>query len=155
MSADRADAWSEDELAVLYDFVNDEDWLDEACALLPRRNPGAIKVKMCKLRREAEIVPRHYTGNSRAMSARNANRAAAAEGSRKLALALLALDVDSSPARLVEDESTAPALSEHDRREADTLRVVEAEHLQFPVEPGHEIQLEFFVGPLFEWRQAA
>jgi hypothetical protein len=135
----RADAWTDDELTLLYEFVNDEDWLDEACELLPNRTRNAIQQRMSGLRREAEIVPRKR--GPRAWSEKMDRRKKAAEGSRKLALALLALD-----------EAGAAALSEHERGEADTLR-----HVKDELEGAHreQVQLTFLDGPLFDWRHAA
>lgn len=139
MTSVRADSWTDEELTLLYEFVNDEDWLDEACELLPNRTRNAIQQRMGALRREAEIVPRKR--GPRAWSEKMDRRKKAAEGSRKLALALLALD-----------EAAAPALSEHERREADTLREIREELDQ---EPREQVQLAFLDGPLFDWRHAA
>lgn len=82
----RHDAWSDWELSVLYEFVNDEDWLDEACRLLLGRTRNAIQQKMSALRREAGIVPKHR--GAKAMSERNANRVAVTKASEKLKRAL-------------------------------------------------------------------
>jgi hypothetical protein len=149
MTADRHDAWQSWELQVLYDLVHDVPWIDEACQLLSGRTRKAIEVKMCALRREAEISPRAC--GPKAAGARLAAGKRAAEGSRRLAAALLALDESAPPPELVQDEEAAVVLSEHERREADTLVRVHDELLEGRI----ELQLEFFDGPLFEWRQAA
>lgn len=138
MTADRSDAWQPWEWDVLKDFVNDEDWIDEAMQLLPARSRNAIQVKMCALREEAGIVPKRRGG--KALSERNSNRVRATAASRKLELALLALD-----------EAAAPAISEHERGEADTLSRVHDELVEARV----EVQLTFLDGPLFDWRIAA
>jgi hypothetical protein len=149
MTLERHDAWKSWELQVLYDLVNEKDWLDEARDLLRARSRNAIETKMCLLRQEAGIVPKSC--GPKAAGARLAAGKRAAEGSRKLAAALLALDESAPPPELVQDEEAAAVLSEHERREADTLTRVHDELLEGRI----ELQLEFFDGPLFEWRQAA
>lgn len=136
MTSARSDAWTDFELSLLYGVVNDENWFDQVEPHIAR-SPMAIRAKMSALRREAEIAPKNR--GPKAVSQQSADRTAAAAGSQKLALALLAMD-----------EAAAPALSEHDRSEADTLREVQAE-----LADREQVQLTFLDGPLFDWRHAA
>ena len=53
----RHDGWSDFELQILYDLVNDAEWFDEAREYLPRRTDAAIRHRMSQLRNEAKIVP--------------------------------------------------------------------------------------------------
>jgi len=82
----RKDAWSEEELQVLYDFVNDADWFDQAKEWLPFRSENAIRTKMSNLRAEAGIVPK--TG-PRAMGSSKRFEADAKRANDKYLAALL------------------------------------------------------------------
>lgn len=51
----REDAWTDYELQLLYDYVNDELYLKKVADLLPNRTLGTIKNRMARLRAEAGI----------------------------------------------------------------------------------------------------
>ena len=53
----RHDAWTDEELQLLYDVVNLIDWFDDIAAKIDRTE-SAIRTKMSALRREAEIMPK-------------------------------------------------------------------------------------------------
>lgn len=84
----RHDAWTDFELQVLYDHVNDLEWFESAAALLPRRTPNAIRTKMSLLRMEAGIIPR---AGPRARSRAAVRREDAETGSARLLSATLAM----------------------------------------------------------------
>jgi len=86
----RKDEWTSGELQVIYDLVNTIDWFAIARKLLPGRSDNAIRTKMSNLRAEAGIVPGMI--GPRAMSSRDAIRAAAKAGSERLQEAIRALE---------------------------------------------------------------
>lgn len=133
MTSVRSDGWTDFELSLLYDVVNDEHWFQQVEPHIGR-SENAIRKRMSMLRAEAGIAPRHR--GPRAAWEQVDHRRKARDASRKLTLALLALD-----------EAAAPALSEHERHEADTLRTVQEELAGGRV----EVQLAFLDGPLFDW----
>jgi hypothetical protein len=83
----RRDEWSDCELQVLYDLVNDGDWMDRAEIQLPRRSQNAIRTRMALLRLESGIVPKHCGPKAKSAAATEYQRAK--EGSDKLLSALL------------------------------------------------------------------
>ncbi len=52
----RHDAWTDFELQVLYDLVNEPVWLATAKGLIPHRSENALSQRMSRLRREAGII---------------------------------------------------------------------------------------------------
>jgi hypothetical protein len=52
----RADAWTDYELQLLYQTVNDLNWFAQVAPFIDR-SEAAIRVKMTAIRREAGIVP--------------------------------------------------------------------------------------------------
>lgn len=102
MRSIRADAWTDFELQVLYDVVNDVNWFEKARALIDRSD-NAVRVKMSALRAEAGIIP--GIRGPRAMSRPRVVRDDAAAGSRALLLAIAAAQIP--PARRPASEPPA------------------------------------------------
>lgn len=75
--------WTDFELQCLYDVVNDINWYEQVRDLLPARSEAAARAKMCALRREAGIMPRH--NGPKATSYRQSHREALAIASKRLA----------------------------------------------------------------------
>jgi hypothetical protein len=51
-------AWSIDDIQVLEQHANNDDWLDVVSEQFPERSPASIKTKMSKLRSELGIKGR-------------------------------------------------------------------------------------------------
>lgn len=134
----RDDGWSDFELQCLYDVINDDDWFEQVEHLIGRRSETAIRVRMSKLRREAEIEPAHRGGRN--VHELVERRQLAEAASAKLGAALRALKEDSRPSLILRR-----------REEKRALHKLEAE-LRPAIEPGAELQLAFLDGPLFDWR---
>lgn len=72
MKAPRKDAWTDAELQIIYDHVNEKDAARRLMRLLPGRSGSAIAVKLTKLREEAKIkTPRSHRPSDSKVYARN------------------------------------------------------------------------------------
>ena len=67
MSA-RRDEWTEYELQLLYEVVNDIEWFPKVAGVIDR-SPAAIRTKMSNLRCEAGIIPKQIGPRSKSRSA--------------------------------------------------------------------------------------
>lgn len=78
--------WTEAELQIIYDHVNDPDYLFWVRRLLPDRTTAAIQNRMSRLRREAGIGNIH--SGPRACDESRLFTQMADEGSKRLAAAI-------------------------------------------------------------------
>lgn len=84
----RHDAWTDFELTLLQGVVNDRDWYEQVCTLIPR-SEAALRCKMSALRREAGIM--QLSPGTPAGTAHMTDRQRAIVGSDRLRDAMLAV----------------------------------------------------------------